>query len=171
VPGKRPRKNRPPFGALSLAQGGRRVRYDRALLIPEVFFVESAFHAHVLGDRPFPYYIDFFCFHIRNFVIPILQSPYRSAHTCKNQTVPYGRLFWGGDPPGTSCQATIALSLWDKSHSPMGRFIELALMGFQQRPKPRCALKGRQIDWFKNVQMGCNRLRFSANVTTDTSRF
>jgi hypothetical protein len=28
------------------------------------------------------------------------------AHTCTNQTVPYGTAHWGGAVPGTSCQAT-----------------------------------------------------------------
>ena len=30
---------------------------------------------------------------------------------------PTGRLFWGGADPGTSCQATIILSLWDEKDS------------------------------------------------------
>ena len=37
------------------------------------------------------------------------------AHTCTNHTVPYGTVFWGGAFPGTSCLATISLSLWDKN--------------------------------------------------------
>ena len=40
------------------------------------------------------------------------------AHTCTNHTVPYGTALCGGVVPGTSCQATISLSLRDKSHSP-----------------------------------------------------
>jgi hypothetical protein len=40
------------------------------------------------------------------------------AHAYANQTVPYGTALLGGPVPGTSCQATIALSLWDESHSP-----------------------------------------------------
>jgi hypothetical protein len=83
VPEKRPPK-----------EPSRRVRYDRARLIPEVFLVESAFRidvrAAVRCDGTFPEHIDLFCFRIRNFVIAILQSPNRSAHTGKNQTVPYG---------------------------------------------------------------------------------
>jgi hypothetical protein len=43
----------------------RRVRYDRAQLIPEVFLVESPFRTEVRAavrcDRSFPEYIDFFC--------------------------------------------------------------------------------------------------------------
>src|SRR5580704_6616902 len=35
------------------------------------------------------------------------------AHTCTNHTVPYGTALWVGAVPGTSCQATIASSLWD----------------------------------------------------------
>ena len=116
VPGKRPPK-----------EPSRRVRYDRTQLIPEVFLVESAsrrttsivawhempddVRAAVRCDGPFPKHLDFFCSHLRNLVTPILQSPNRSAHTGKNQTVPYGTAPWGGDVPGTSCQATIALSL------------------------------------------------------------
>jgi hypothetical protein len=41
------------------------------------------------------------------------------AHTCTNHTVPYGTALWGGVVPGTSCQATISLSLRDKSHLPI----------------------------------------------------
>jgi hypothetical protein len=41
------------------------------------------------------------------------------AHACANQTVPYGTALLGGAVPGTSCQATIAPSLRDKSHSPI----------------------------------------------------
>src|ERR1700726_3885060 len=37
------------------------------------------------------------------------------AHTCTNHTVPYGTALWVGAVPGTSCQATIASSLWDSS--------------------------------------------------------
>jgi hypothetical protein len=124
VPGKRPPK-----------EPSRRVRYDRALLIQEVFLVESAVRidvrAAVRCDGPFPEHIDFFCFRIRNFVIAILQSPNRSAHTRQNQTVPYGTALLGCRFPGTSCQATIALSLRDKGHSPMGSLIKLALMGLK----------------------------------------
>jgi hypothetical protein len=34
--------------------------------------------------------------------------------------------------PGTSCLATIMLSLWDKIHSPAGALIKLALMGLKR---------------------------------------
>ena len=56
------------------------------------------------------------------------------AHACRNHTVPYGTaLIWGG-VPGTSCQATIAPSLRDKSHSPSERpRIKLALLGLKPR--------------------------------------
>jgi hypothetical protein len=60
VPGKRPPK-----------EPSRRVRYDRALLIQEVFLVENDFRTDVRGDGPFSKHLDFFCFHIRNFAIPI----------------------------------------------------------------------------------------------------
>jgi hypothetical protein len=43
------------------------------------------------------------------------------AHTCTNQTVPYGTALLGGAVPGTSCQATIAPSLRDAfSPAPLG---------------------------------------------------
>jgi hypothetical protein len=42
-----------------------------------------------------------------------------APHTCTNHTVPYGTSLWGGVAPGTSCQATIRLSLRDKSHPPI----------------------------------------------------
>jgi hypothetical protein len=39
-------------------------------------------------------------------------APYRiGAHTCTNHTVPYGTALWVGAVPGTSCLATISLSL------------------------------------------------------------
>src|SRR5580704_14224317 len=71
----------------------RRVRYDRAANsggLPRKKRV-AAFRY----DGPFPEHIDFFCFYIQNFVIPILQSPNRKAHTCKDQTVPYGTALLG----------------------------------------------------------------------------
>jgi hypothetical protein len=49
------------------------------------------------------------------FVTPIIKP----AHTCTDHTVPYGTALWGGVIPGTSCQATISLSLRDKRHSPI----------------------------------------------------
>ncbi len=58
---------------------------------------------------------------IRNLVTPTLQSPNRGAFTYKNQAVPYGTTPWGGDVPGTSCQATIALSLRGLSDFQLGR--------------------------------------------------
>jgi hypothetical protein len=54
---------------------------------------------------------------------------------------PTGRLSWGGDVPGTSCQATIARSLRDKSHSPIeGPRIKLALMGLNPWAEDSCPL-------------------------------
>ncbi len=116
VPGKHTPKEPP-----------RRAQYDRAQLIPEVFLAASAsrrttpivvwhevpadVRAALRCAGPFPKHLDFFCSDLRNLVTPILQSPNRSAHPGKNQTVPYGTAPWGGDVPGTSCQATIALSL------------------------------------------------------------
>jgi hypothetical protein len=44
------------------------------------------------------------------FEISSLQSSNR-CRTCTNHTVPYGTALWGGAVPGTSCQATIMLSL------------------------------------------------------------
>jgi hypothetical protein len=43
------------------------------------------------------------------------------AYICNNHTVPYGRFFWGGALPGTSCQATIASSLRDISQQALAR--------------------------------------------------
>jgi hypothetical protein len=43
------------------------------------------------------------------------------AHTCTNQTVPYGTALLGCAVPGTSCLATIAPSLRDAfSPAPLG---------------------------------------------------
>jgi hypothetical protein len=72
VPGKRPPK-----------EPSRRVRYDRAPLIFSSKAFRTDVRAAVRCDGPFPEHIDFFCFHVRNFVIPILHSPNRSAHTCR----------------------------------------------------------------------------------------
>jgi hypothetical protein len=71
------------------------------------------------------------------------------AHICTNHTVPYGTALWVGAVPGTSCQATITLSLRDKSHSPIEEpRIKLALMGLKPRePRPpRRTLKGCNVD-------------------------
>jgi hypothetical protein len=38
-----------------------------------------------------------------------------------DHTVPYRTVLSGGAFPGTSCQATIMLSLWDEIHSPRTR--------------------------------------------------
>jgi hypothetical protein len=122
VPGKRP-----------LKEPSRRVRYDRALLIPEVFLVESAFRADVRCDGPFPEHLDFFCFTSETSSLQYCNHRVE-VRTPASQTYPTGRLF-GGRFPGTSCQArheqaiarrmaTIALSLRDKSHSPIGSLIK-----------------------------------------------
>ena len=42
--------------------------------------------------------------------------------------------------PGTSCLATIMLSLWDKIHSPVEALIKLALMGYPIGVKIGCRL-------------------------------
>ena len=39
------------------------------------------------------------------------------GRTCTNHTVPYGTALWATLSPGTSCQATIMLSLWDEIDS------------------------------------------------------
>jgi hypothetical protein len=51
---------------------------------------------------------------LENFVPPIFESVHTPA-----RIIPYptGRPFWGGGAPGTSCQATIMLSLRDEIHS------------------------------------------------------
>jgi hypothetical protein len=80
---------------------------------------------------PFLNTLDFFCSHIRNFVTLILQSPNPSASHWQesDRALRDGSLGWRF--PGTSCQATIALSLRGKSNSPVVKaLIKLALMGF-----------------------------------------
>jgi hypothetical protein len=73
----------------------------------------------------------------------------RRPNTCANHTVPYGTALLGGVVPGTSCQATIAPSLRDKSHSPIeGPRIKLALMGLNpwaELYSPFVGLAGQQI--------------------------
>ena len=64
--------------------------------------------------------------HVRHLVTLLLVGLAAPDHT-----VPTGLLCRGGAVPGTSCLATISLSLRDKSHSPIeGHPIKLALMGF-----------------------------------------
>ncbi len=46
-----------------------------------------------------------------------------------DHTVPYGTVLSVDDFPGTSCQATIMLSLWDVIHSQRRGLVKLALMG------------------------------------------
>jgi hypothetical protein len=57
----------------------------------------------------------FFSYRTRNFVTPIIESVRTPARI---RPYPTGRLFWVA-VPGTSCQATIAPSLRDKSRSPI----------------------------------------------------
>jgi hypothetical protein len=112
VPGKRP-----------LKEPSRRVRYDRALLIPEVFLVESAFRADVRCDGPFPEHLDFFCFTSETSSLQYCNHPNRSAHTCQNQTVPYGTALLGAIPrhfvPGydRTPSGTKAIRPWEASLS------------------------------------------------------
>jgi hypothetical protein len=54
------------------------------------------------------------------FKISSLQSSNRRAHLHESHRT-YGTALWGGLILGTSCQATIRLSLRDKSHSPIVR--------------------------------------------------
>ena len=75
----------------------RRARYDRPQLIPQVFLVEN------VRDTAFE--------------ISSLQSSNRCYTPARIIPCPTGRLFWGGALPGTSCQATIMLSLWDENDS------------------------------------------------------
>jgi hypothetical protein len=103
----------------------RRVRYDRAHLIPEVFLVEmcavfSLKRLNTLLER----FVSDDC-HGKNCIVgakwhninlkrfTIARSNRIDAHTDTDHTVPYGTTFWGGAAPGTSCQATIVLSLRD----------------------------------------------------------
>src|SRR5271165_7368028 len=73
---------------------------------------ESVCHGKncIVGQKS--YNINVFSFRIRNFVTPNHRI---GAHTCTNHTVPYGTALWGGAVPGTSCQATIAPSLFSSS--------------------------------------------------------
>ena len=57
-----------------------------------------------------------FCLAIRHFEISSLQSSNWCAHAHESDLYPTGRLFWTGDR-GTSCLATIILSLRDEIHS------------------------------------------------------
>src|ERR1700680_3460051 len=80
----------------------------------------------IVGQKS--YNINFFSFRIRNFVTPFIESVRIPARITP---YPTGRLFWGGAVPGTSCLATISLSLRDKGQSPIeGPRIKLALTGF-----------------------------------------
>jgi hypothetical protein len=99
VPGKRPPK-----------EPSRRVRYDRALLIPEIFLVKSAWLLFDVMGLFMNTQISFVF--TSELVIPILQSSNRSAHTCEIRPYPTGRLFWGGDSQ--------ALRAWLRSHCPCG---------------------------------------------------
>ncbi len=76
-----------------------------------------AVRAAVRGDGPLPIFLLFSPPKLRHSNTSITES---KCAPLQNQTVTYGTVPWGGDLPGTSCQATIALSLRDKSHSPVG---------------------------------------------------
>src|SRR5580692_8628820 len=91
-------------GSVPPKEPSRRVRYDRAANpggVPRrkrpsvlMFDVMDAF----LNT-------DFFCFHIRNVVIPILQSPNRSATHLQESDRTLRDGSFGAHIPGTSCQA------------------------------------------------------------------
>jgi hypothetical protein len=93
--------------------------------------------AAVRCDEPFPDYIDFFCCYIRNFVIPILQSPNRGAHICKNQTVPYGTALFEGAIPRHFVPGYDRTVPPGQNHSPRRRAplklvpMELKLLGYR----------------------------------------
>ncbi len=60
----------------------------------------------------------------------LFDQKYLWDHLRPIRPYPMGRFFRGCAVPGTSCLATISLSLRDKSHSPIeGPRIKLALMG------------------------------------------
>jgi hypothetical protein len=86
VPGKRPPK-----------EPSRRVRYDRALLIPEVFFIESAFRTDVRSDGPFPEHIDSSVFTSETSSFRYGNYPIEVRTPARIRPYPTGRLFWGGD--------------------------------------------------------------------------
>jgi hypothetical protein len=123
VPGKRAPK-----------EPSRRVRYDRALLIPEVFLVKKRVAA-LRCDAPFPEHVDFFCLHIRNFVIPILRrfTESKCAHLQESDRTLRDGSFLFGDSQ--------ALRARLRSHCPFGTkairlresLIKLALMGLKPR--------------------------------------
>jgi hypothetical protein len=50
-----------------------------------------------------------------------------------DQTVPFGTVLSVDAFPGTSCQATIMLSLWDENILGAEALIKLALMGLKPR--------------------------------------
>src|ERR1700735_2179560 len=103
----------------------RRVRYERALLIPEIVLVESASRRmfELLFDvmDPVPEHIDFLCFHIQTLSFQYCNHLIEVRASARIRPYPTGRLLLGWQVPGTSCQATIALSLRDNSHSPTGK--------------------------------------------------
>jgi hypothetical protein len=106
VPGRRPPQNRPVGYGMIQAQ-----------IIPEASWLKRPTEC----PMTFKLLFDVMDRLLNHTVSPVftsetssLRSSNRGAHTCKNQTVPYGTALWVGDGPDTSCQAMIAPSLRDK---------------------------------------------------------
>ncbi|MEA3205924.1 MAG: hypothetical protein QOG92_1607 [Verrucomicrobiota bacterium] len=79
------------------------------------------------------------------------------GRTCTNHTVPYGPGLWGGAVPGTSCQATIILSLWEDRFRSEA-LIKLALLSRRGlRYKPWVDLRMTKCDSIRSVTVDLPR--------------
>jgi hypothetical protein len=126
VPGKRLPK-----------EPSRRVRYERALLIPEIVLVESASRRmfELLFDvmDPVPEHMDFLCFHIQTCHFNTAITKSKCAHLQESDRTLRDGSFWGG--------TFQALRARLRSHCPSGTkairlresLIKLALMGLKPR--------------------------------------
>ena len=69
---------------------------------------------------------------VKRFTAAITSNPI-GAHTDTDNTVPYGTALWGGAAPGTSCQATIVLSLRDISQQALASLTRQPVRAMQTK--------------------------------------
>jgi hypothetical protein len=141
-----PPMNRPPFDALSLAQGGRRVRYDREHLIPEVYLVEmrrpKAFsNIRDSGPKHLPSYSKFRHSIIESARTPAQIKPYPTPALSKRQ-----RVEWGTDLLGWLCPRHFVPG-YDRTVPPghLGSILHLDQPFSEPGDRGVCATEGAQF--------------------------
>jgi hypothetical protein len=81
-------------------------------------------------------HLEFFCFHIRTSSFNTAITESKCGTPARIRPYPTGRLLLGRPFPGTSCQATIALSLRDKSRMQTSALYRTRPPSFRVIPSP-----------------------------------